>query len=420
MFEFVIGDIDRGASISFLSQFPGEDEILIPPLSYLEVTGEACAEFTDKGNVTIFPGRINCNMKSQTIQEIETRRHRELVAMMPYLQHDLERDVAILSRLMVQNSLLFDDKTHEEGAGCHFRLDDVASSDKAGIQPWFTTPALHGIPSSVELACLWQFDGSGPSNGSIYARATGQGNWTALSSEKAPHKAGTFRARFPAEICIGAASYPLKLELGYYHNDQGLIITEAGLSIEGAVIRKPSIQQHSRRAETESVAFAKMWGDFKEAAPKRYDYSLFRDDQSSNSSPHLRLVCLTFVCSRIFTYICFLSFNDDTTYKEAISAAISFRTGCIRRLLVRSSAVPLPGIHFLVTTASSALQDVEYPLHRLVNILNYEELLDMGFNVDEQDEVGIPAQHVSEGLPPRTFITALDKSFILALVESAN
>ena len=38
LFQFDVGDIDRGASLSFLSQYPNEDEVLIPPLSYLEVT----------------------------------------------------------------------------------------------------------------------------------------------------------------------------------------------------------------------------------------------------------------------------------------------------------------------------------------------------------------------------------------------
>ena len=31
LFEFAVGGIDRGCPLSFVSQFPGEDEILIPP-----------------------------------------------------------------------------------------------------------------------------------------------------------------------------------------------------------------------------------------------------------------------------------------------------------------------------------------------------------------------------------------------------
>ena len=64
LFQFEVGDIDRGASLSFLSQYPNESEILIPPLSYLEVTDEPFLEPTEKGDVWVYPARINCNLKS--------------------------------------------------------------------------------------------------------------------------------------------------------------------------------------------------------------------------------------------------------------------------------------------------------------------------------------------------------------------
>ncbi len=35
--ELAAGEVDKGASISFLSQYPGEAEFLLPPLSCLEV-----------------------------------------------------------------------------------------------------------------------------------------------------------------------------------------------------------------------------------------------------------------------------------------------------------------------------------------------------------------------------------------------
>jgi len=67
LFQFEVGDVDRGASLSFLSQYPNESEILIPPLSYLEVTGEPFLEPTEKGDVWVYPARINCNLKSQVL-----------------------------------------------------------------------------------------------------------------------------------------------------------------------------------------------------------------------------------------------------------------------------------------------------------------------------------------------------------------
>ncbi len=37
--EIAAGRVDVGASISVLSQYPGEEEFLMPPLSCLEVAG---------------------------------------------------------------------------------------------------------------------------------------------------------------------------------------------------------------------------------------------------------------------------------------------------------------------------------------------------------------------------------------------
>ena len=53
LFQIDVGDIDRGACLSFLSQYPNEDEILIPPLSYLEVVDEPFFTPTAKGDVKV-------------------------------------------------------------------------------------------------------------------------------------------------------------------------------------------------------------------------------------------------------------------------------------------------------------------------------------------------------------------------------
>jgi hypothetical protein len=68
LFKIETGDIDRGCSLSWLSQYPLEDEILIPAMSYLEITGKSVVEETPEGSgflVTVYPARINCNTKSQ-------------------------------------------------------------------------------------------------------------------------------------------------------------------------------------------------------------------------------------------------------------------------------------------------------------------------------------------------------------------
>ena len=118
VFEFDVGYVDRGSSVSFMSQFPGEDEVLIPALSFLEIVGEPYFHQTVKGNVTVYPARINCNLKSQTVEEIEARRKHDIVDLMPYLLHDFERDVSALSEALRKDGLLRDNLKLEKEEGC--------------------------------------------------------------------------------------------------------------------------------------------------------------------------------------------------------------------------------------------------------------------------------------------------------------
>jgi hypothetical protein len=93
LFEFEVGCMDRGAALSLLSQYPGEDEVTIPPMSFLEVVGEPFVMCTSsKGNVMVYPARINCNLKGKTIEEIEQARKQSLVEMERYLREEYYRD----------------------------------------------------------------------------------------------------------------------------------------------------------------------------------------------------------------------------------------------------------------------------------------------------------------------------------------
>jgi ankyrin repeat protein len=118
LFQFDVGDIDRGASLSFLSQYPNEDEVLIPPLSYLEVIGDPFFKHTVKGEVTVYPARINCNLKSQTIEEIKGHRQKEILAMLPYLDGALRRDMAVLVEALAAD---FREKAEEK------KLDELTA-----------------------------------------------------------------------------------------------------------------------------------------------------------------------------------------------------------------------------------------------------------------------------------------------------
>ena len=71
IFEIEVGQVDRGAPLRWVSQYPGEDEIVMPPLSNLEVVGDARMEETDKGVIMVVPLRINVNLKSLTMDELQ-------------------------------------------------------------------------------------------------------------------------------------------------------------------------------------------------------------------------------------------------------------------------------------------------------------------------------------------------------------
>jgi ankyrin repeat protein len=76
VFEIGLGAIDRGASVSFLSQYPGEEEILLPPRSYLEVVGGVSRQEAgpDGHLIRVISLKVNANASSSTIEQIESRR----------------------------------------------------------------------------------------------------------------------------------------------------------------------------------------------------------------------------------------------------------------------------------------------------------------------------------------------------------
>ena len=63
LFEIQLGQVDRGATLSWISQFPGEEEVLLPPLSNLEVVGEPATMMREGEAVNVFQLRVNVNLK---------------------------------------------------------------------------------------------------------------------------------------------------------------------------------------------------------------------------------------------------------------------------------------------------------------------------------------------------------------------
>lgn len=66
VFEMSLGQIDRGAHVSWLSQRPREEEVLFPPCSHLEVLSEGRSEFSSEGPLLLVPLRIHVNNNTLT------------------------------------------------------------------------------------------------------------------------------------------------------------------------------------------------------------------------------------------------------------------------------------------------------------------------------------------------------------------
>ena len=99
LFCIQVDAVNKGACISHVSQFPEEEEVLMPPGSYLEVVGEPKVEYLDVSRppVLMFVLQISCP-QTTTIEMYRTSRKNNLLAMARYAQLEILRDLGALSR----------------------------------------------------------------------------------------------------------------------------------------------------------------------------------------------------------------------------------------------------------------------------------------------------------------------------------
>jgi len=93
VFEISCGAVDRGASLNVLSQYPGEEEMLYPPLSYLELIKQPQIRVLEGKAVRVLPLKINSNMTCSTIEEILARRKQLFIALLENILDEIERDL---------------------------------------------------------------------------------------------------------------------------------------------------------------------------------------------------------------------------------------------------------------------------------------------------------------------------------------
>eukprot|EP00960_Hanusia_phi_P065872 766240-Hanusia_phi.AAC.1 len=129
VFEIACGAVDRGASLSFLSQYPEEEEILYPPLSYLELIKKPRTRELENGMIVrVLPMKINSNMTCSTIEDILGKRKQLFLALINNIVEDIEAslDVMMLSKEVNARLSKSDWDVREEN---HLKLRDSITDE---------------------------------------------------------------------------------------------------------------------------------------------------------------------------------------------------------------------------------------------------------------------------------------------------
>jgi hypothetical protein len=74
LFEIAVDKFSTGASIAFLSQFEGEEEILYAPLTYLEIIAPPKVEPHGGKELSVVRLQITVNQKTATVEQVERSR----------------------------------------------------------------------------------------------------------------------------------------------------------------------------------------------------------------------------------------------------------------------------------------------------------------------------------------------------------
>ena len=109
LFHIKMGMIDKGANVSFLSQFPSECEILFAPLTGLEVTSRPWVE----GSTVVVDLRLNCNHSTLTIEQVIGKMKRSHIDLIDLMIDDLTYSGAPQRALLSLTSLKAESSSRE-------------------------------------------------------------------------------------------------------------------------------------------------------------------------------------------------------------------------------------------------------------------------------------------------------------------
>ena len=88
LFEIQMGIIDRGAEISWLSQYPHEKEILFAPLTGLEILKQRI-----EGAVIVLDVRLSVNLTSITVEQVVAKMQRSHQTLLSLLSNSFKAEL---------------------------------------------------------------------------------------------------------------------------------------------------------------------------------------------------------------------------------------------------------------------------------------------------------------------------------------
>ena len=101
IFEMQMGMVDRGADLSWLSQYPHEKEVLFPPLTGLE----ALSTEVDGSSLLVIT-RLSLNMTSLTLEQVLSRRRKTLMDMAEGMKGELKQSFVKNAKLAESGSTI--------------------------------------------------------------------------------------------------------------------------------------------------------------------------------------------------------------------------------------------------------------------------------------------------------------------------
>ena len=180
VFMIKVQSIDRGARISFFSQYPGEEEVLFMPMSFVAPDGQGQLEVTVHGILVMVPVRVNINLSASTIEELIERKKRGHLASFRFLISDLRRKLCrIAEEEGAEERLSHDSVLRVHGGAAHTveglvqwiagRVEEVLASHEGTAAELFTddaaykglvTEMLDSGTMAVSMLCLYLEDPS--------------------------------------------------------------------------------------------------------------------------------------------------------------------------------------------------------------------------------------------------------------------